>query len=57
MKDVCPRCSEYRRVSVNVSPTSEKFPHPIWRFSCKVCDHSWVRDENDIEGSKTGRIH
>lgn len=49
-KDVCPKCSEYRRVAVTISTPTERFPKPIWKFLCRCCGHSWIRDENKLEG-------
>lgn len=42
----CPECNETRRTTLTVSPTSERFPLPVFRWTCKRCGHIWIVDEN-----------
>lgn len=42
----CPECQEKRRVTITVGARSERRPKPVYRFYCKSCGHSWIRDEN-----------
>ena len=43
----CPQCDEFKHVSMAVSPPSDRKPRPVWKFQCKVCHHSWSKDENE----------
>lgn len=46
MPSACPECGERKRTTLTVSPTSERFPYPVYKWVCKQCGTSWVQDDN-----------
>lgn len=51
----CPSCFEKKKVGLKVSPVSERFPKPIYRYTCGRCQYSWIVDENK-EAGVGGRV-